>query len=99
MFQLPPVGRLITKLNPKAQWGWLEHFANRANYLLELQIWHNATPPKNAKQSDKDKHKKAEPKLFIPDFLKEPEPKSAINEGSVAMDVDDIKRILEQRRQ
>ena len=82
LFQLPVSGRVITTLNPKAQWGWQEFLANKTNFLLEMIVWQNATP---TKPKDKAKHKAEKPKPFIPDFMKEPEPPSAINEDSVAM--------------
>jgi len=77
------------------QWGWAETFANKANYLLELITWQNATPSNKAKLA---KHKLNKPQLYIPDFMKPKQPPSAINKGSEAMTVDDIKSWLNTPR-
>lgn len=94
LFQLPTTSRVINKLHPKTQWGWQEVLANKTNFLLETLIWQNATPPKNAKAGDKAKHKASQPKPFLPDFMKDTEKKSPINDGSVAMDVHEIQQML-----
>lgn len=93
MFQLPRECRLFAALNPAAQWGWLENFANKTNYLLELLAWQNATPNTKAKRAAHDQKK---PKPYVPEFMKAAltEPEGAINKDSAKMSVDDIKSWL-----
>lgn len=98
MFQLPPTGRVITTINPQSQWGWSEVLANKANFLLETIIWQNSTPSDPKKKSEIAKHKREQPKPWIPDFMKEPHKPSPINDGSVALEVDEVQRILAQAR-
>lgn len=81
---------MFTAINPAAQWGWLEMFASKTNYLLELKLWQD-TP---IKKGEKAAHNRRKPKPFVPDFLKSKEPESKINKGSVKRTVDDIKSIL-----
>lgn len=90
MFQLPRDCRLFTKINPAAQWGWMEMFANKANYLLELKLWQD-TP---VKKGQKDAHNRRKPKPFVPEFMRSKETTSAINKDSAKHTVDDIKSIL-----
>lgn len=90
MFQLPRDCRTYRAINPAAQWGWLESFANRANYLLELKLWQD-TP---VKKGERASHNRKKPKPYVPDFLKSKMPESEINKGSVKRSVDDIKSIL-----
>lgn len=91
MFQLPRECRLFAAINPAAQWGWLESFANKTNYLLELLAWQNATPNTKAKRAAHDQKK---PKPFVPEFMKQTAPQSEINKGNDAMPIDDIKSWL-----
>lgn len=93
MFQLPRECRLFAAINPAAQWGWLESFANKTNYLLELLAWQNATPNTKAKRAAHDQKK---PKPFVPEFMKKelPEPEGAINKDTEKMSVDDVKSWL-----
>jgi hypothetical protein len=90
MFQLPRDCRVFAAINPAAQWGWAEMFANKTNYLLELVLWQN-TP---VKKGEKAAHNRRKPKPFVPDFLKTKQPESPINKGSVKRTVDDVKSIL-----
>lgn len=92
MFQLPTKSRLFNKLAPSTQWGWDEIFANKANYLLETIVWQNATP---SKKGDKAKHKRNKPKIFMPEFMKQP---SAINGDIEKYSTDDIRNILAKPR-
>lgn len=73
-----------------AQWGWLESFANRQNYLLELKLWQD-TP---VKKGQKDMHNRRKPKPFIPPFMRQSKPEGDINKESEAMTVDDVKSWL-----
>lgn len=90
MFQLPRECRTFGAINPAAQWGWLESFANRANYLLELKLWQD-TP---IKKGQKDMHNRRKPKPYVPDFMRNKEQEAAINKGSEKRTVSDIKSIL-----
>jgi len=82
-------------VNPVAQWGWSEIFANKTNYLLELLVWQNATPNTKGKMAA---HKRKQPKPFMPDFMKAIQPPAAINEGADTMTVDDVKSWLSVTR-
>lgn len=90
MFQLPRECRVFAAINPAAQWGWMEMFANKQNYLLELKLWQD-TP---IKKGQRDAHNRRKPKPFVPDFLKSKQPESEISKGSEKRTVDDIKSIL-----
>jgi hypothetical protein len=95
LFQLPRDSRVFTALNPSAQWGWDQIFANKTNYLLELLVWQNATPSSKGKLAA---HKRRQPKLFIPDFMKpQREPKKK-NKDTATMTVDDVKSWLSAPR-
>lgn len=92
LFQLPRECRVYTAINPAAQWGWNETFANRMNYLLEIIIWQNATPQKKGQMAQ---HKQRKPKLFMPDFMKrQAAQQSGKGKDTPAMTVDDVKSIL-----
>lgn len=95
MFQLPRECRVFKAVNPAVQWGWLENFANQTNYLLEMLVWQNATPPTKAKLAA---HKRLKPKPFVPDFLKPEVEASELNNGSEKHTVDDIRNILSMPR-
>lgn len=90
MFQLPRQCRVFAALNPASQWGWVEQFANRANYLLELKLWQD-TP---IKKGERAMHNRRKPKPYVPDFMKGELPVSEINKDSEKHTVDDIKSIL-----
>lgn len=82
---------MFAAINPAAQWGWLESFANKTNFLLELIAWQNATPNTKAKRAMHDQKK---PKPFVPEFMKQALPQSEINKGNDAMPIDDVKSWL-----
>lgn len=86
LFQLPNNCRVYTAINPAAQWGWLESFANQTNYLLELKLWQDT----QVKKGGKAMHERLRPKPFVPDFMKSKEP-SPISKGAQVMTVDDTK--------
>lgn len=90
MFQLPRECRVFAAINPAAQWGWAETFANRANYLLELKLWQD-TP---VKKGQKEAHNRRKPKPYVPDFMKGDKVAGEINRESEKHTVDDIKSIL-----
>ncbi len=96
LFQLPRACRVYVAIDPSAQWGWDEIFANKTNYLLELLVWQNGTPSKKGEQA---RHKSRQPKPFMPDFMK---PKrtaaqvAAANDAS--MTLDDVKSWLNTPR-
>lgn len=94
MFQLPRECRLFAAINPAAQWGWLEMFANKQNYLLELKLWQDTPVPASKRAS----HNAKKPKPFVPDFMKQLQPEGAINEGVEKMSVDDVKSWLDVPR-
>lgn len=73
-----------------AAWGWLETFANRTNYLLELKLWQD-TP---IKKGQREMHNRRKPKPYLPDFMKSAVPPSKINEETEKRTVDDVKSIL-----
>jgi len=81
---------VYTAINPAAAWGWLENFANKSNYLLELKLWQD-TP---IKKGEKAMHNRRKPKPFIPEFMKVKQPPNQINKDSETRTVDDIKSIL-----
>lgn len=89
LFQLPRECRVFTSINPSAQWGWSEVFANKTNHLLELLLWQNAYDPKK-----KSQHKANRPKPFIPEFMKPEQPPSEISKEAETMTVDDVKSWL-----
>lgn len=91
LFQLPRECRVFTAVNPAAQWGWAENFANKQVYLLELLAWQNATPNTKAKRAV---HMRQKPTLWTPPFMRDKLPQSEINKGSVKRTVDDVKSIL-----
>jgi len=95
LFQLPRDCRVFTALNPSAQWGWSEIFANKTNYLLELLLWQNATPGTKGKLAA---HKRKQPKPFIPDFMKPKNQPSEISKEADTMTVDDVKSWLKVKR-
>lgn len=64
---------------------------NKANYLLEVLAW------QHTKDAQKRAPRKA-PKPFVPDFMVNLEETRAINRGSVAQPVEDIKAILARPR-
>jgi len=74
-----------------AQWGWSEIFANKTNYLLELLVWQNATPSNKGARA---RHKRKQPKPFMPEFMKPKQPQAEINEGADTMTIDDVKSWL-----
>lgn len=64
---------------------------NKAIFILEVLAWQNT----------KDAQRKAprkQPKMYIPEFMRNMEETRAINRDSVAQDVDDIKAILAKPR-
>lgn len=81
---------MYAAVNPAVQWGWLESFANKTNYLLELMLWQN-TP---IKKGEKSMHNRRKPKPFIPDFMKVEQPPSEINKDAETHTVDDVKSLL-----
>lgn len=87
---LPRECRTFAALNPAAQWGWQEMFLNKVTYLLELKLWQD-TPVAASKKAS---HNAKKPKPFVPEFMKQQQPESAINEGIDRMSVDDVKSWL-----
>jgi hypothetical protein len=91
LFQLPRECRVYTALDPSAQWGWSEIFANKTNYLLELLVWQNGTPSTKGKLAA---HKRKQPKPFMPDFMKPKQSSEISKEADDTMTVDDVKSWL-----
>lgn len=81
---------MFAAINPAAQWGWAEMFANKTNYLLELALWQNT----QVKKGERAAHNRKKPKPYVPDFLKAKQPESEINKETEKRTVDDIKSIL-----
>lgn len=94
MFQLPTTSRTFNKIQPKTLWGWHEVFLSKVAFYLEMVIWQNDKPGYKAKASDVAKWKENKPKYVVPDFMKEPEEKSPLNDGSIAMEPHEIAQIL-----
>lgn len=94
LFQLPRECRVYAAINPAVQWGWLENFANKTNYLLELKLWQD-TP---VKKGEKAMHNRRKPTVFVPDFMKVEQPPSEINKDAEKRSVSDIKSILDLPR-
>lgn len=91
LFQLPRGCRVYLAIDPSAQWGWMESFANRANYLLELKLWQD-TPVKKGQLAA---HNAKKPKPYVPDFMKQPiAAEDGINKDTETMPVDDVKSWL-----
>lgn len=91
LFQLPRGSRVFVALEPSNQWGWTEILLNKIAFLLEVLVW----------QKSKDAQRKSpqhRPKQFVPEFMKQPEQKSALAKGLVADDVDNIKALLKRPR-
>lgn len=85
---------MFAAINPAAQWGWAEMFANKTNYLLELKLWQD-TP---VKKGERAAHNRRKPKPYVPDFMKAEQPQSDINKDSDKHTISDIKSILAQPR-
>lgn len=81
---------MFAAINPAAQWSWMEMFANKTNYLLELKLWQD-TP---VKKGEKAAHNRRKPKPYVPEFMKGEQPVSEINKETEKHTVDDIKSIL-----
>jgi hypothetical protein len=88
---LPRECRVFSAINPGAQWGWSEIFANDSNYLLKLIVWQNATPQNKAALA---RHKNDKPKPFIPEFIQPKQQSADISKNANKMSVDDVKSWL-----
>lgn len=85
LFQLPPKCRVFRKINPTLAWGWKEVLLNKANYYLELLVW--------SKTEDATKGRN-KPEPYYPPFMKKPKK----NPDEIAMDIDDIQKLLTSPR-
>lgn len=68
---------------------------NKANYMLEVLAWQNATPHKKSQLAA---HKAKRPKPFVPDFMKGDQSQEGINAESEKHTVEDVQAILELPR-
>lgn len=94
MAQLPKNCRLFRAINPAAEWSWNEIYLADLVDTMHTWLWMNSKDGKNRSKR---------PKTVVPNYITRASKKAQgennrAKTGQVSMDIDDIKNLLERRR-